>query len=409
MDGGIKPPSFDLLCLTVPGEITTAINDGHVTAALVYGEDRRDDVRAGQQFFIREVLEILQAQDFIGGDDSGYRWLKSLDGTWDVNVDGSSYRIFGQLERRLSADRHMLGETNELGKASGPMGYFTSGSVQPLEVEVMGPRGGKEIKKFQVHPLALAIPPMTEPEREQLRESILRNGVKQPLIIFDGKVLDGRHRFYFASILKKPVRIEEFIGTEEEAKRQVAILNLHRRHLTTAQRYLVADNLFGAQAEREATMAVGGRPKKSEKPPPKMAGVSGHDRSGESHERAAKLATDAGISGIKPKGMRSIKEVRGAPQTRARVESGEIQTVVKAVAEARKEKQLPPSTSSATIDTISVNRRLGRMITEGQAILKDLNDDAPIGAIFEISGKLDQIEMLVPKIRSALRRLNILR
>jgi hypothetical protein len=52
-------------------------------------------------------------------------------------------------------------------------------------------------------------------------------------------------------------------------------------------------------AEKEAAEAVGGRPRKDEqKPPLKTAEVFKLDRSGESHERAAKLAAEAGIPNI---------------------------------------------------------------------------------------------------------------
>jgi hypothetical protein len=243
MDGGQIPPSIDSLCLTVPGEITTAFNDGSVTAAKVYGEDRRNDFRAGQQFFIREVLDILRAQGLVGGDDSGFTWLEPLDGTWQVDVDGTAYNVFGQKERRLSADRNMLGERGEDGIINIPVGMFMRGTAQPLEVQIIGAHGRvlKEVRKFQVHPLALMIPPMTERERESLRESIARDGVHVPIVIYQEKILDGRHRVYFAVMLKKPIRIEEFKGTEEEAKRLVATLNLNRRHLTLTSAPALAD------------------------------------------------------------------------------------------------------------------------------------------------------------------------
>jgi hypothetical protein len=74
------------------------------------------------------------------------------------------------------------------------------------------------------------------------------------------------------------------------------ILNLHRRHLNTVQRYLAADSLFGEQAEKEAAIAkLSGV---AQNLPLKTAERNGKNRSGESHERAAKLATEAGISNI---------------------------------------------------------------------------------------------------------------
>jgi hypothetical protein len=104
-----------------------------------------------------------------------------------------------------------------------------------FEVDVVSPRGGVTRRGFQAHPLAMAIPPMTERERERLRESIAALGVLVPLVIYQDKVLDGRERLYCASTVGKPVQIEEFKGTEDEARKLVAIKNLIGRHLFPAQ------------------------------------------------------------------------------------------------------------------------------------------------------------------------------
>jgi len=263
MDGGSNPPSMNRLYDLIPSRVGTAVNDGHVTAGEVFGEKSRDDFRMGQRFIIDEVVTVLRERDIVAGDDSALVWTRPLDGVLQIEVDTSVYLIRGQRERRLDADRHMLGERDETEIIK--EGRFESARSAPLELDVVGPRGGHELMKFTVHPIALAIPPMTEAERETLRTSIEKDGVKVPIVIFQKKILDGRNRGYFASILKRPVRIEEFTGTEEEAKRHVAILNLHRRHLNTAQRALAAFNLFGEQAKIEAAKAkiqTVGRPNK---------------------------------------------------------------------------------------------------------------------------------------------------
>ena len=71
---------------------------------------------------------------------------------------------------------------------------------------------------------------MTPAEQEQVRADIAEHGVRQPLMLYPDeadktargkpklKVLDGRHRLQFASSLGKPVRVEVFEGTEQEAR-----------------------------------------------------------------------------------------------------------------------------------------------------------------------------------------------
>jgi hypothetical protein len=103
---------------------------------------------------------------------------------------------------------------------------------EDFEVDVAGPRGGVTRRVYRVHPLSLAIPPMTKRERERLRADIERDGVFMPLTIYRGKVLDGRERLNCASALGKPIKVEEFRGTEEQARRHLFNLNVCGRHLT---------------------------------------------------------------------------------------------------------------------------------------------------------------------------------
>ncbi len=409
MDGGSQPPSIDRLALIVPPRVGTSINDGHVTAAIVYGEDRRSDFKAGQRFIIEEMVETLRDAGLVVEDPNlTYRWVGALDGEWTLDIDGRIITVFGQRERRLSQDRSMLGERHEdSGELIGTAGLFANGKAPPVELDVVGPRGGHEAMKFEVHPLALAIPPMTEAERETLRASIARDGVKIPLVIFQKKILDGRHRGYYASILKKPVEIKEFIGTEEEAKRHVAILNLHRRHLSASQRAAIAVKLFGEEAKTEATKARITNQGRPEKLSGKIRSVSDdpHDRRWEGI--AAKKAKEVGIE-TSADAIKAMATVALAPETSAAVERGEIKTVSKAHERALEELRRPAAKLAQTVDSLSINRRLGRCVTELEAILGDVDGDAPTGSTMSITDKLDHLDRLLPKVRYALRHRNII-
>ena len=186
-DGGNKPPSLDSLCLAIPTMVgSTSINDGHMTAAAAFGEDRRDDCKAGQRFIIEEMLWFLRDQGLVSDK---LKWQADRDGTWQIkNDEGVVFTIFGQKERRLSKDRSLVGERDEeTGALIGAPGILAIGRAQPFEVDVIGSRGAIHRQGFQVHPLALAIPPMTEREREALRDSIARDGVKIPLVLYEKK------------------------------------------------------------------------------------------------------------------------------------------------------------------------------------------------------------------------------
>jgi ParB-like chromosome segregation protein Spo0J len=415
MDGGAIPPSLDNLYLRVPPRIVTRDSDGHVTAASKFGEASRKDMEAGWRVIIDEMVTLLREQGFVGGDDQALTWIKPADGTWQVMMpdDGRKITVFGRLERRMTQDRSVVGERNEIdGSRIGTPSAFERGRMQPFELDVLRPRGGIVPQRFELHPFAVAIPPMTEAERESLRASIERDGVKVPIVIFEKKILDGRNRAYFASMLKKPVEITEFIGTEDEARRHVAILNLHRRHLNAAQRLLAADRLFGRQAEDEAAEAMQDaalRGNQNRSPAvPKPAQPGGAEDHGRWHQRAAKLATEAGIPGIKPAGMRAIKEVRDAPETIRKIESGEITTVAKAVQAAHEEKQMPASPHVFGVNTVTVFKRLGSCIDNLSQIIVDCEMDIGRGVPLEISDRLREIHRLANDVEQILRERKII-
>ena len=90
------------------------------------------------------------------------------------------------------------------------------------------------------HPLADLFPPVVGDEFDALVEDIRAHGLRQPVVPYDGKVLDGRNRLRACEVAGVEPRYEVVDGTEDEALALVISLNLARRHLTTAQRAALA-------------------------------------------------------------------------------------------------------------------------------------------------------------------------
>lgn len=104
------------------------------------------------------------------------------------------------------------------------------------------------------HPAAELFPPMSEDEFAALTEDIRQNGQREPIWLYEGKILDGRNRY--SAILRlqeQKVSIEpqfrEWDG-EGSAVSFVVSLNLHRRHLNESQRAMVAARLSTAERGR---------------------------------------------------------------------------------------------------------------------------------------------------------------
>lgn len=100
----------------------------------------------------------------------------------------------------------------------------------------------QNLNDLPVHPAAELFPMMSEPEFELMKEDIRVNGQNDDVLIWDGQLLDGRNRLRACTELG----IEPGFMTLPKAIDPVAWVlshNLHRRHLDTAQRAMVADKL----------------------------------------------------------------------------------------------------------------------------------------------------------------------
>jgi ParB-like chromosome segregation protein Spo0J len=69
---------------------------------------------------------------------------------------------------------------------------------------------------------------------DELVEDVRAKGVQEPIVMFEGKVLDGRNRYRAAIEADKPYPIVQYEG--DDALGFVVSLNLKRRHLTETQR-----------------------------------------------------------------------------------------------------------------------------------------------------------------------------
>ena len=95
---------------------------------------------------------------------------------------------------------------------------------------------------YDIHPAADIFPEMSEQEFADLLEDIKINGLLEPIVLYEEKVLDGRHRLRACQMAGIEPRFEKWSNGESPAT-YVVSKNLHRRHLNTSQRALVAARL----------------------------------------------------------------------------------------------------------------------------------------------------------------------
>ncbi len=98
-------------------------------------------------------------------------------------------------------------------------------------------------RQITYHDLSKTFREMTKEEFAALKDDIRVNGMKEPIVLFAGKVLDGRNRFRACLELEvegqlpngSPV-FTEFLGTYEEAESEAISKNFMRRHLTKSEK-----------------------------------------------------------------------------------------------------------------------------------------------------------------------------
>lgn len=286
---------------------------------------------SGYAGLVTDALEQLASRGLAVRENGRWALTDKLRNRLGQNVAviprrrGMSERIGIVVHAKADRDR-LSAEANEDHELRSM--YSDMQNERLFEVGVAGVRGGVTVRKLRLHALARAIPQMTLPEFMELGKNIRAYGVKVPVVLFNGEVLDGRHRAAAAAALQVPIRVEDFEGDEVAARDHVVSLNLMRRDLTMAQRALIVLELYLPQAEVEAAERVGGRPSENLSPT--------GDGPIETARAVAVAATRShGLASART--LSRILPIRNAPLTQAAVRRGEIKSALGARTAALKE------------------------------------------------------------------------
>ena len=160
------------------------------------------------------------------------------------------------------------------------------------------------------HPLSAIFPPLPDDELEALAADIKKHGLRQPIIMFEGQVLDGWHRYLACKIAGVRAVERSYDGTNPVAF--VKSANWHRRHLSESQRAqaIVSMNEWRSPG-RSASNPVPGTGLKSTAELAKEAGTSPStiERAKVVEERGSKVLKKAVVAG-EVSGKRAAKIAR---------------------------------------------------------------------------------------------------
>lgn len=100
---------------------------------------------------------------------------------------------------------------------------------------------------MEMHPLCRILPEMTDAEFRPLVADIRAKGLMRPIVLFEGKILDGRHRFRACAEAGVEPRFEQYTGSDPVGFVQSSCMH---RSLSATQRALVAAGFLEYEREQ---------------------------------------------------------------------------------------------------------------------------------------------------------------
>jgi hypothetical protein len=114
------------------------------------------------------------------------------------------------------------------------------------------------LANLEFHELADQFPLISEEETIQMADDIKKVGLIEPLVVLDGKILDGRNRYNACKLAGFKLRPEDVKDFEEDFSGEDPVVfviskNIRRRHMTVGQRADVAAELYKRMAKDGST------------------------------------------------------------------------------------------------------------------------------------------------------------
>ena len=231
---------------------------------------------------------------------------------------------------------------------------------------------------MKAHPAADLFPMMPDAELRALADDIAENGLNQPVVLYEGQILDGRNRARACEIAGIEIETTQWVDPGCGPVAWVVSQNLKRRHLTATQRAALAVELL-PELEREAKARQGARVDLVEDDiPAKVPGSS------ESRQAAADLVQVGSryVSDAKKIGAES-------PELLDQMRSGEI-SLRDAQREVKRATQIRESADPAK--WTEREESLRREMEAGRAVVVNLKTDGRLIGWAEGQGRMVRVD-----------------
>lgn len=222
-------------------------------------------------------------------------------------------------------------------------------------------------RKLIPHAAADAFPMMDSESFEKLVSDISENGLREPIVLYEGHILDGRNRHAACVRLNREPGTVEWDG-EGSLVKYVVSMNVHRRHLSSSQLAIIAEEMLpmlAAEAKERQRKAIQNRDEKGRATPvPKIVGeaVGSEKHDGEAAQEAAEMF---GTNRQYVSDAAKIKEA--SPELAEKVRAGEL-----TIPEAKR--QLNPKPSKNDSDNLAKQDLIDRIQTKVEDEWKECRD-----------------------------------
>lgn len=244
------------------------------------------------------------------------------------------------------------------------------------------------MSQLEAHPYANDYPMMSEDEHKQLVESIKNKGQQDLIVIYEGKILDGRNRYKACREIGIAPKLKGYIGSDPLG--YVTTKNLHRRHLTDSQRAEIALKIAERLTDEE------NKKNAAEKPEPKPS----ETKKTKPNASPANIKKAAAKMSISPQTVDKIKKIKEkAPEKIDEIKSGK-KTINKVFEEIKKAevKEKPETTNQLTADEMLARETA---INAAKNALEFFNNDCPVGNPW----RWDALEALIKGANKEIRNL----
>lgn len=206
------------------------------------------------------------------------------------------------------------------------------------------------------HPFAGVFPLLDDARLRELADDVRKHGLREPVILYQGQVLDGRNRLRACELAGVSPRFEDFEGDDADALAAVVSLNLHRRHLTESQRAMVAARLLPLHEEDAARRRASGLTQNR--------GTVRADLPERVEPAPRPRERVAEVLNVSPRSVQSAKAVveRAAPEVVAAVDAGEMPVSVAAEAA-----RLEPEVQREIVDTVRAGATPAEALRQAKA------------------------------------------